>query len=76
MSPTPLGRVASYYYLRHTTAGLMAAAFRGRDLGLQQVLEVLCCCSEYDELPVRHNEDKINAELSKEVGGCFGGGGD
>lgn len=33
-----------------------------------QVLEVLCACSEYDELPVRHNEDRINAELSKEVG--------
>jgi hypothetical protein len=29
---------------------------------------VLCSCSEYDELPVRHNEDRINAELSKEVG--------
>lgn len=36
---------------------------------------MLCCCSEYDELPVRHNEDKLNAELSKEVRGLALGAG-
>lgn len=28
-----------------------------------QVLEVLCSAREYDELPVRHNEDKLNTTL-------------
>ena len=28
----------------------------------------LCGASEYDELPVRHNEDNLNLGLSKEVG--------
>jgi hypothetical protein len=34
-----------------------------------QVLEVLCSASEYDDLPLRHNEDRLNAELSKQVWG-------
>lgn len=32
-----------------------------------QVLEVLCGASEYDELPVRHNEDMLNTQLAKQV---------
>ena len=32
-----------------------------------QVLGVLCAASEYDEMPVRHNEDKLNATLAQEV---------
>jgi activating signal cointegrator complex subunit 3 len=29
-----------------------------------QVLDLLCGAAEYDELPVRHNEDRVNAELA------------
>ena len=32
-----------------------------------QVLGVLCAASEYDEMPVRHNEDKLNAALAHDV---------
>ena len=32
-----------------------------------QVLDVLCAVAEYDELPVRHNEDKLNMTLSGSV---------
>lgn len=32
MRPTPLGRVASLYYLQHTTAALIAERFRGLQL--------------------------------------------
>ena len=28
---------------------------------------MLCAVAEYDELPVRHNEDKVNAALSETV---------
>ena len=34
---------------------------------IKSLLEVLSNTSEYDELPVRHNEDKLNEELSKQV---------
>jgi hypothetical protein len=33
-----------------------------------QVLDVLCASSEYDELPVRHNEDVLNTQLARQVG--------
>lgn len=35
--PTPLGRVASFYYLKHVTAGLLAEQFRGQQLDHAQV---------------------------------------
>lgn len=34
---------------------------------LQAVLGAACGVSEYDELPVRHNEDKVNMGLSADV---------
>ena len=33
----------------------------------QSLLPVLCAAAEYDELPVRHNEDKLNVVLSQQV---------
>lgn len=29
--------------------------------------QTLCSVSEFDELPVRHNEDKLNAAMSRTV---------
>lgn len=41
---------------------------RGCAMRVQAVMGALCGASEYDELPVRHNEDNLNLGLSKEVG--------
>ncbi len=43
MLSTEMGRVASFYYLHYTTMGLLAEHFRGRDLGVREVLEVGHC---------------------------------
>lgn len=40
--PTPLGRVASLYYLQHTTAALIAERFRGRQLTHTEVRTHTC----------------------------------
>lgn len=42
MLPTPLGRVASLYYLQHTTAALIAERFRGRQLTHTEVCKGAC----------------------------------
>ena len=34
---------------------------------LQGLLWVLCSAAEYDELPVRHNEDRLNTVLAGQV---------
>lgn len=60
------GRIASFYYLKHAT---MTAFAQGLGPGMQvhDVLRVLCSAAEYAELPVRHNEDQLNAGLAGQV---------
>ena len=61
-----LGHVASFYYLHYKTAALFGERVH-RDMSLQEAFEALCDASEYDEMPVRHNEDGLNAELAAET---------
>lgn len=70
VDPTPLGKITSYYYLSHRTVRQLVGKAKRRPK-FEEVLSWMCSASEYDELPVRHNEDLINAELSKNL--PFGG---
>ncbi|KAL8996616.1 MAG: hypothetical protein Q9169_003898 [Polycauliona sp. 2 TL-2023] len=60
---TPLGKIMSYYYLSHKTVRHLIKHAK-RDARFEDVLSWMCGATEFDELPVRHNEDLINAELS------------
>ena len=60
---TPLGKIMSYYYLSHTTIRHLVAHVK-RDASFAEALSWMCAATEFDELPVRHNEDLINAQLS------------
>ena len=71
IEPLLLGRIASYYYLQHSSVALFASNL-GPDNTLEALLHVLCGVAEYDELPVRHNEDKVNAELARQVANAGG----
>lgn len=67
VAPLPLGQVASAYYLSHATVATFHAALgEGRRLrgGLGGLLGLLCDAAEFAELPVRHNEGELNAELA------------
>jgi activating signal cointegrator complex subunit 3 len=59
---TFLGQVASTFYLRYDT---MRVFERGLKISMEiiDVIQVLCSAKEYEELPVRHNEDNLNAEM-------------
>ncbi|KAK6404361.1 putative steryl acetyl hydrolase mug81, partial [Oleoguttula sp. CCFEE 5521] len=63
VDPTPLGKIMSYYYLSHHTIRTLLKHAKA-DMTFEECLTVMCKATEYDELPVRHNEDLINAELS------------
>ncbi|KAF2815299.1 Sec63-domain-containing protein [Mytilinidion resinicola] len=63
---TPLGKIMSYYYLSHKTIRHLRKHAK-RNATFEDVLSWISCATEYDELPVRHNEDLINAELSKNL---------
>jgi antiviral helicase SLH1 len=66
IDPTPFGKVMSYYYLSHKTIRHFLSIAK-RDLTFTDALTLLSFATEFDELPVRHNEDLINAELSKNL---------
>ncbi|KAK3318437.1 Sec63 Brl domain-containing protein [Apodospora peruviana] len=66
VDPTPMGKIMSYYYLSHKTIRhLVRHAKAGASF--LDVLSWMCRATEYNELPVRHNEDLINAELSRNL---------
>ena len=63
VDPTPMGKIMSYYYLSHKTIRYFLRHAK-HDAEFEDVLSWVSCAAEYDDLPVRHNEDLINAELS------------
>lgn len=60
---TPLGKIMSYYYLAHKTIRHLLKNAKPT-ASFADALSLMCSATEYDEIPVRHNEDLINAELS------------
>ena len=74
VDPTPLGKIMSYYYLSHKTIRHLVNNAKPK-ASFVDVLSWMSRATEYDELPVRHNEDLINAELSNHLpyqGNTFG----
>ncbi|KAK4495640.1 hypothetical protein PRZ48_012908 [Zasmidium cellare] len=63
---TPLGKIMSYYYLSHKTIRELTR-HAAPIASFEDVLSWMCRATEYDELPVRHNEDLINVELSNNL---------
>ncbi|CAH2054677.1 unnamed protein product, partial [Iphiclides podalirius] len=62
---TWMGRIASYYYLSHKTMAHFSSRLHP-SLDADELLRVLADAEEYATLPVRHNEDVINGELSQQ----------
>jgi activating signal cointegrator complex subunit 3 len=59
---TFLGEVASLYYLQYGTMSVFSSRLTF-SMDVKGIINVLCQAKEYDELPVRHNEDNLNAEM-------------
>ncbi|KAI9683875.1 MAG: hypothetical protein M1829_004209 [Trizodia sp. TS-e1964] len=66
LESTTFGKIMSYYYLSHKTIRHLITHAK-KNATFEDVLSWMCCAAEYDELPVRHNEDVINTELLKEL---------
>jgi antiviral helicase SLH1 len=65
---TPFGKLMSYYYLSHLTVRMMLSKARSTHApSFGHVLAWASLASEFDDLPVRHNEDLINGELAKNL---------
>eukprot|EP00127_Corallochytrium_limacisporum_P006324 Clim_evm35s225 gene=Clim_evmTU35s225 len=66
ITPLSLGQIASYYYLSHQSVRRFEQDL-DQSSRLTDMLLVLSHCYEFDELPVRHNEDVVNEEFSKSL---------
>ncbi|XP_041352458.1 activating signal cointegrator 1 complex subunit 3-like [Gigantopelta aegis] len=66
VSPLTLGRISSYYYLNHITLRMFCEDLKP-DSNIEELIKILSNAHEYDELPVRHNEDSINSELARKM---------
>lgn len=64
VEPTPFLNISSYYYMSNKTIRLFLQRM-GHVSTMEDCLSWLCLSTEYDELPWRHNEDLVNAEMSK-----------
>ncbi|KAJ8608527.1 hypothetical protein CTAYLR_005750 [Chrysophaeum taylorii] len=77
--PATLGRIASFYYVDYkTTRDASDALDHVEDTVLAEAslpeaaeiaaVELLCAAREFDDLPVRHNEDVLNENLAAALG--------
>ncbi|XP_050224918.1 DExH-box ATP-dependent RNA helicase DExH14 isoform X1 [Mercurialis annua] len=66
VEPMMLGMIASQYYLSYMTVSMFGSNI-GPDTSLEVFLHILSGAFEYNELPVRHNEENYNEALSQRV---------
>ena len=59
------GRIASFYYLAYTTLQHLRDTL-AEELNIENVLQALVDATEFSQLPLRHNEDNIKTELTKQ----------
>jgi len=66
ISSTFLGKVAAFYYLSYKSVGWLDKVWTPRAT-FMMVLKWLTNCEEFSDIPVRHNEENINAELLQDI---------
>ncbi|EDW23748.1 GL23759 [Drosophila persimilis] len=62
--PTFLGRISSYYYLSYRTMKHFLEDLQP-GMGTKEVLLAIADSYEFDQQPVRHNEDKYNEQMAE-----------
>jgi len=62
--PVSLGFLASYYYISHETINFFDKNIN-ENLSIMSLIDILSKAKEFNEVPVRHNEDNYNEGLAK-----------
>lgn len=65
--PTYLGKIASFYYLNYQTVHQLETGLSSTPNSEAELLKLISSVSEFAELPVRHNEELLNASLAEHV---------
>jgi len=57
VAPLNLGMIAAYYYIRYTTLELFSSSLTEKTK-MKGLIEILCSASEYEDMEIRHTEDR------------------
>jgi pre-mRNA-splicing helicase BRR2 len=66
VSPLNLGMIAAYYDINYTTIELFSRSLTAKTK-LRGILDIIASSSEFDQLPVRHHEDRLLRALAQKV---------
>ncbi|EKX54104.1 hypothetical protein GUITHDRAFT_160810 [Guillardia theta CCMP2712] len=66
VSSLNLGMIAAYYYIRYTTIELFNSSLNEKTK-IKGILEILTAASEFDNLPIRHGEERALKQLAAHV---------
>jgi activating signal cointegrator complex subunit 3 len=66
LESTSIGSTSSFYYMSYHSAAHFNRYVR-EDSDVNHLLQLLCEAKEFEEIPVRHNEDKLNETLAEHV---------
>ncbi len=58
--------IAAYYYIRYTTIELFNSSLKEKTK-IKGIIEILCNASEFDNIPMRHGEEKALRQLAAHV---------
>jgi len=64
LSPLNLGIIASFYYVQYSTMEVFSSNIKPESK-LRRILDVLTSATEFEDIPVKHHEDRILREISK-----------
>jgi activating signal cointegrator complex subunit 3 len=56
--------LASFYYIKHETIYDFDKKLKA-EISLPELIRIISYAKEFEEVPLRHNEENMNEELSK-----------
>jgi len=63
VAPLNLGMIAAYYYIHYTTLELFSSSLTEKTK-MKGLIEILCSASEYEDMEIRHTEEKALKSLA------------
>ncbi|XP_014676711.1 PREDICTED: U5 small nuclear ribonucleoprotein 200 kDa helicase-like [Priapulus caudatus] len=63
VAPLNLGMIAAYYYINYTTIELFSMSLNAKTK-IKGLIEIISSAAEYENIPIRHNEDTILKQLA------------
>eukprot|EP01116_Phalansterium_solitarium_P019909 TRINITY_DN5728_c0_g1_i2.p1 TRINITY_DN5728_c0_g1~~TRINITY_DN5728_c0_g1_i2.p1 ORF type:complete len:2045 (+),score=776.70 TRINITY_DN5728_c0_g1_i2:174-6308(+) len=66
VAPLNLGMIACYYNIKYTTIELFNSSLQAKTK-LKGIIEILSSATEYDQLPIRHGEEKAIKRLASHL---------